>query len=133
MPLILGLIGVIVATFVALAWVAVWLIAAVVWLVWPLALLILGGVMWRRQARTWHRLQSAPAAGPQRERAFFKESGNATFDEYRNETLRRLDEEREKFRDFLEQRRKAKDREAFDRYVSERWERHSNGPQRAIG
>ncbi len=133
MPLILGLIGFIFATLVALAWVAVWLIAALVWLVWPLALLVLGGVMWRRQARSWHRLQTAPAAGPQRQRAFFKDSGNRAFDEYRDETLRRLDEEREKFRDYLEQRRKAKDREAFDRYVAERWDRNSDGPQRAIG
>ena len=107
--------------------------AALVWLLWPLALLVLGSVMWRRQARTWQRLQPVAAAGPLRERAVFKESGHEAFDEYREQTVRRLDEEREKFRDFLEQRRKAKDREAFDRYVTERWERHSNGPQGAIG
>ncbi len=133
MPLVLALIGFVFATLAALAWVAVWLIAALVWLLWPLALLVLGGAIWRRQARTWHRLQPASAAGTRRGRAFLKESGNTAFDEYRDEAGRRLDEEREKFRDFLEQRRKAKDREAFDRYVTERWNRNSNDPQRVIG
>lgn len=133
MPLILGLIGFIFATFVALAWVAMWVIAAVVWLLWPLALLVVGCVAWRRQSRYWQASRPVAASEPARSRTFFKNSGNGAFEEYREETLRRLDEEREKFREFLERRRKAKDLEAFESYVTERWERPGNGPQGAIG
>lgn len=132
MPLILGLIGFIFATFVALAWVAMWLIAAVVWLLWPLALLIVGCVAWRRQSRYWQASKPMAAAEPAGSRTFFKNSGNRAFDEYRAETLQRLDEERQKFGEFLERLRKSKDKEAFDRFMSERRPRPSNGTQGLI-
>lgn len=54
-------------------------------------------------------------------------SGNAAFDAYKREQLKRLDEERRKledeqkaFRDFVEKVRRAKDQEEFDRFMSER-------------
>ncbi|CAN1724280.1 DUF2852 domain-containing protein [Hyphomicrobium sp. 1Nfss2.1] len=133
MPLILGFIGFIFAALVMFAWAAVWLVAALFWLAWPLVLLVFGVIAWRRQSRYWQQVQSSPAsARTTSAQPFFKNSGNAAFDEYRADTLRRLDEEREKFRDFLEQRRKARDREAFDRYISERWGRPGDRPQGAI-
>jgi len=120
MPLILGLIGFIFASIVAFAWVVMWLIAAVVWLLWPLALLLLGGVMWRHQSRRWQQFHSAATARPGPSRSFFKNSGNTAFDEHRDETLHRLDEERERFHEFLERLRRSKDKQAFDRFMSER-------------
>jgi hypothetical protein len=47
-------------------------------------------------------------------------SGNAAFDEYREETLRRLEEEQKEFRDFLERLRVAKDRAEFDAFMNQR-------------
>ena len=47
-------------------------------------------------------------------------SGNVAFDEYREETLRRLDEEQREFREFLDKLRSAKDRAEFDQFMTER-------------
>lgn len=47
-------------------------------------------------------------------------SGNAAFDEYRLETLRRLEEEQKDFAAFLERLRFAKDRAEFEQFMSER-------------
>ena len=47
-------------------------------------------------------------------------SGNRAFDEYRTETLKRLEEEQREFRDFLERLRFAKDKTEFDQFMAER-------------
>ena len=47
-------------------------------------------------------------------------SGNHAFDEYRTETLRRLEEEQREFRDFLDRLRFAKDKAEFDQFMAER-------------
>jgi uncharacterized protein DUF2852 len=47
-------------------------------------------------------------------------SGNVAFDEYREETLRKLDEEQREFRDYLDRLRSAKDRAEFDQFMTER-------------
>ena len=46
-------------------------------------------------------------------------SGNRAFDEYRMETLRRLEEEQQEFRDFLARLRHAKDKEEFDAFMAQ--------------
>ena len=47
-------------------------------------------------------------------------SGNHAFDEYRTETLRRLEEEQREFREFLDRLRFAKDKTEFDQFMAER-------------
>ena len=47
-------------------------------------------------------------------------TGNTAFDGYREETLKRLEEERDAFVSFLEQLRAAKDRAEFDQFMSSR-------------
>jgi len=47
-------------------------------------------------------------------------SGNRAFDEYRSETLKRLEEEQHEFKDFLARLRFAKDRAEFDQFMAER-------------
>jgi Protein of unknown function (DUF2852) len=47
-------------------------------------------------------------------------SGNRAFDEYRTETLRRLEDEQREFREFLERLRFAKDRAEFDQFMADR-------------
>ncbi len=62
-------------------------------------------------------------------------SGNAAFDDYREEQLRRLDEERRRldeeinaFHEYMANLRKAKDREEFDRFMRDR-----NGSRQGYG
>jgi hypothetical protein len=47
-------------------------------------------------------------------------SGNRAFDEYRAETLRRLEDEQREFMDFLDRLRHAKDKAEFDQFMAER-------------
>ena len=47
-------------------------------------------------------------------------SGNVAFDEYREETINRLDQEQREFRDFLDKLRAAKDRAEFDQFMADR-------------
>ena len=42
------------------------------------------------------------------------------FDEYREETLRRLEEEADEFQTFLARLRKAKDKAEFDQFMADR-------------
>ena len=48
-----------------------------------------------------------------------RSSGNRAFDEYRDETLRRLEEEEREFKDFLDRLRQAKDKAEFDQFMSD--------------
>jgi hypothetical protein len=47
-------------------------------------------------------------------------SGNRAFDDYRDETMKRLEEEQREFKDFLARLRFAKDRSEFDQFMTER-------------
>ena len=58
---------------------------------------------------------------------FSSSTGNAAFEEYRRNELKRLEEERRKldeearaFRDFVEELKRAKDREEFDAFMAKR-------------
>jgi hypothetical protein len=65
--------------------------------------------------------------GPRPERtAPNRPTGNRAFDEYREETLRRLEDEQREFMDFLERLRHARDRAEFDQFMNER---RQQGPQ----
>ncbi len=58
-------------------------------------------------------------------------SGNRAFDEYREETLRRLEDEQREFQDFLGRLRMAKDKAEFDEFMNER--RHGAPDAEASG
>jgi len=47
-------------------------------------------------------------------------SSNAAFDDYRAETLRRLEEEQREFQAYLERLRRARDKAEFDQFMNER-------------
>jgi hypothetical protein len=66
-----------------------------------------GGGDWRQDR--WRRWQGGPAS-----------SGNRAFDEYREATLRRLEEEQREFMAFLDRLRLAKDKAEFDQFLAER-------------
>ena len=50
----------------------------------------------------------------------FRSTGNRAFDDYREETLRRLEEEATEFQSFLQRLRHAKDKAEFDQFMAER-------------
>ena len=87
----------------------------VIW--WPLGLGILAYVLWGGQVDKEIEAQA---------RKFqHRPSGNAAFDEYKTTTLSRLEEEQEAFGTFLEKLRATKDKDEFDRFMSERGERQT--------
>ena len=107
------------------AWIALMVLGFVIW--WPiglatLAFIIGSGRMSCMKARGMSQWQGAPdqmrAAGTWWQPT--RSSGNRAFDEYREETLRRLEEEQREFRDFLGRLRMAKDKAEFDQFMAER-------------
>lgn len=104
--------------------------AFIVW--WPLGLAALAYMVWRRKMGCWdrhgrfadkmERMQWKMERMRDRMdgRGFWaSSSGNRAFDEYRMETLRRLEEEQKEFREFLERLRQAKDKEEFDAFMAQ--------------
>ena len=97
---------------------AAWIVATVIGFVvfWPIGLALLFYTIWSKRMRcnSWGR-----RARDIRTRDFGK-TGNTAFDAYRDETLRRLEEERESFTAFLAQLRAAKDKAEFDQFMASR-------------
>ena len=106
---------------------------------WPLGLIALflkwkNGEMWKGSADTaapWASFKAPDLSGwnwkGQASSYGFAGSGNAAFDTYKREQLKRLDEERRRledeqkaFRDFVERLRRAKDQDEVDRFMNER-------------
>ena len=124
------------------AWIALMVVAFI--LFWPLGLATLAFLLWsgrmgcggrawggsadrrERFERKMERMKERFEAwgGSSRDRGF-PSSGNRAFDEYRTETLRRLEEEANDFRSFLERLRMAKDKAEFDQFMADRRSRPS--------
>lgn len=112
------------------AWIAAMVLGFIVF--WPIGLAILAYLIWSGrmgcsrngdvanwQGRMAEKFERRMGRFGQR-RDPFPPSGNAAFDEYRVETLRRLEDEEREFREYLERLRMARDREEFDRFMQER-------------
>lgn len=108
------------------AWIGLMVFSFVVF--WPLGLALLAFLIWsgrmgcgRHRAR-WRSYNWTN----DREDGWFKgcredaPSGNRAFDDYRAETLRRLEEEQREFKDFLDRLRYAKDKAEFDEFLAQR-------------
>lgn len=104
---------------------------------WPLGLIALflkwkNGEMWRGSASggvPWAGFKTPDLSGWRTATQSYglSGSGNAAFDAYKREQLKRLEEERRRledeqkaFRDFVERLRRAKDQDEFDRFMAER-------------
>jgi hypothetical protein len=107
------------------AWIALTILGFVIW--WPVGLATLafiigsgrmscwkGGGMSRWHGGGEHMRNAGTWWQPSRS------SGNRAFDEYRSETLQRLEEEQREFREFLARLRMAKDKAEFDQFMAER-------------
>jgi hypothetical protein len=105
--------------------IAIVVIAFMLW--WPFGLAALAFMIWSRSMRCGHRNMERWQDKMSRmsgmgESGFWqaRSSGNKAFDDYRTETLRRLEEEQREFQDFLERLRLAKDKSEFDQFMAER-------------
>lgn len=105
---------------------------------WPLGLAVLGYIIWgekfggsaEKAQGYWSKGKSWCGPGSHRHGRHHygvSSSGNAAFDEYRSEQLRRLEEERARldeevndFHEYMANLNKAKDREEFDRFMNAR-------------
>jgi len=72
----------------------------------------------------WGRRRDQPQSGS----AEPPPSGNTAFDDYRREMLRRLEQDHQDFRAFLERLRQAKDKAEFDQFMADRDRR---GPEQS--
>ena len=139
------------------AWIALMILGFMAW--WPLGLVILafilgsgrmgcwshhGGGRWQENMGRWQSKMERMQEKMDRLRGRMERtrsggggfwggppsSGNRAFDEYRADTLHRLEEEQREFKDFLERLRFAKDRAEFDQFMAERRKGSSDqGPQ----
>jgi hypothetical protein len=80
---------------------------------------------WNRRRERWEQRMHAWGGSPGHRG--LRPTGNRAFDEYRDQALKRLEEEADEFRTFLERLRAAKDRQEFDDYMRERRERPVDG------
>jgi hypothetical protein len=130
------------------AWIALMVLGFIVF--WPIGLAILAYMLWsgrmgcgrtgdldqwrERAAARWERKRERWERKMQHWAGHhwtghrghgLRPSGNYAFDEYREEALRRLEEEATEFRAFLERLRAAKDRAEFDEFMRDRRNRPS--------
>ena len=138
------------------AWIALMVLGFIAW--WPIGLAILAFTIWSgrmgcgyryaghgygsgrwerkmermQQKMDWMRSRMRGGGGSY---AYAPPSGNRAFDEYRMETLRRLEEEQSEFREFLDRLRMAKDKSEFDQFMAERRNRppEPQGPGHEAG
>jgi hypothetical protein len=98
------------------AWIAAMVLGFI--LFWPVGLALLAYMIWSkrmfnsscsRKAQSWHSASRA-----------MRPSGNSAFDAYKADTLKRLEEEQDRFEAFLERLREAKDKAEFDQFMDER-------------
>jgi hypothetical protein len=111
------------------AWIALVILGFIFW--WPLGLAVLAYLIWSGRMGCWKHggaarwERSAQGAGTWWQP---RSSGNRAFDEYRTETLRRLEEEQREFQEFLDRLRFAKDKTEFDQFMAERRARSEQAP-----
>ena len=121
------------------AWIAVLVFSFIVF--WPAGLALLAYLIWSGRMGCWghqaggdrwqsrmNRLQAKMDRMQEKASRWYggqhqRPSGNRAFDDYRDETLRRLEDEQREFFDFLERLRHAKDKQEFDQFMAERGHR----------
>ena len=112
------------------AWITLMVLGFIVF--WPVGLAILGFMIWSGRMGCWRyggpgrwyedgtkKARRSPKRRHRRGRDS-RPSGNLAFDEYRDETLRRLEDDQQAFQEFLERLRHAKDKAEFDQFMADR-------------
>ena len=100
------------------AWIAATVAGFVIF--WPVGLALLAYTIWGK------RMFKGSCSTRRHSTVAFRSSGNMAFDAYKADTLRRLEEEQEAFRAFLNRLREAKDKAEFDQFMSDREKRRTH-------
>ena len=101
------------------AWIALMVLGFIFF--WPIGLAILAYMIWSKRMFNFNGTCSGNRSYTKHKRGSrFKETGNAAFDAYKAETLRRLEDEQEAFEMFLQRLREAKDKAEFDQFMDDR-------------
>ncbi len=93
-----------------------WIVAMILGFVflWPVGLAILFYMIWsKRMSRSFFACKSS-------RRHNRHSSGNTAFDAYRDDTMKRLEDEQNSFQSFLQRLRDAKDKTEFDQFMDAR-------------
>jgi hypothetical protein len=101
------------------AWITAMIVGFILW--WPIGLGVLAYLIWSGRMgcgnkKAWREYFTTEA----RRFGGFRSTGNHAFDEYREATLKRLEEEANEFQVFLRRLRHAKDKAEFDQFMAER-------------
>ncbi|MCE9649341.1 MAG: DUF2852 domain-containing protein [Parvibaculum sp.] len=99
------------------AWIALMVIGFV--LFWPVGLGVLFYLIWSGKMQAWKRERGYGCSSSSRFRRH-SSTGNSAFDAYRDETLKRMEEEQKAFGEFVDRLRRAKDQSEFDQFMAER-------------
>lgn len=96
------------------AWIAAMVLGFIFF--WPVGLALLAYMIWSK------RMFSNPCRARRSGHAMthLRPTGNSAFDAYKADTLRRLEEEQDKFESFLQRLREAKDKAEFDEFMEDR-------------
>ncbi len=123
------------------AWIALMIVSFIIW--WPIGLAALaflywsgrmgcghhhGRLSWQERRERWREARDEWRAMKRGEFGAMPSSGNAAFDDYRAETLKRLEDEQKEFTGFLDRLRRAKDKAEFDQFVTERGNKPAGEP-----
>ena len=101
------------------AWITLMVVSFIIF--WPVGLGILFYLIWSGRMGCKSRdIKRSAERKWNRARATFNATGNRAFDEYREQTLRRLEDEADEFQTFLERLREARDRAEFDEFMADR-------------
>jgi hypothetical protein len=118
------------------AWIGLTILAF--WFWWPLGLAALAFLVgsgrmgcWRHGGPgRWYRPERTRTSGGCWGRTWASApGGNSAFDDYRAETLRRLEEEQREFVAYLERLRRARDKAEFDQFMAERGRPRDHYPE----
>ena len=105
------------------AWITAMILGFILW--WPIGLGVLAYLIWSGRMGCGNKTQWRDYLTTEARRfsggmSAFRSTGNRAFDDYREETLRRLEEEANEFHAFLQRLRHAKDKAEFDQFMAER-------------
>jgi predicted CopG family antitoxin len=96
------------------AWIAAMVLGFI--FVWPVGLALLFYMIWSK--RMFSKSRSMTCG--RRRMHTMTSTGNSAFDSYRDEMIRRLEDEQKSFEEFLQRLREAKDKSEFDQFMDER-------------
>ena len=96
------------------AWIAAMVLGFI--FVWPVGLALLFYMIWSKRMFS----RSCRTSSARHGFSTMRPSGNTAFDAYKEDTLRRLEDEQTSFEDFLQRLRDAKDKAEFDQFMDDR-------------